>query len=192
MRIKSIIDVITNSSSEVYVIKDSSIENINQTLSKLGVSGIGKVIKFDLSRYRDWQKGKLSESSWDEEHYYKNLWAFLDLEDLKSIKEAYRRYIVYEEPEWETTKYGSATGISGDLDKYQKDYKRSRLDFDSWYEKNKNNLPGVEYVLGHTVYQITLQDMDGLYMTGSVEENSVTPEDINKIINNLNATRYFI
>lgn len=52
MKIKSIIDVITNSSSEVYVIKDSSLQDINQTLRKLGVSGIGKVIKFELPRYR--------------------------------------------------------------------------------------------------------------------------------------------
>ena len=53
MKIKSIIDVITNSSSEVYIIRDSSLQKINQTLSNLGVTGIGKVIKFDLSRYKD-------------------------------------------------------------------------------------------------------------------------------------------
>ena len=191
MKIKSIIDVITNSSSEVYIIKDSSLQKINQTLSNLGVTGIGKVIKFDLSRYKDWMGDKIKVSE-DEEHYFQNLWAFLDLDDLESVKEAYKRYILFEEPRWKPTKYGSATRISKDLDKYQKDYKRSGLDFDTWYEKNKNNLPGVEYVLGHTVYQITLQDMDGLFMTGSVEENSVSSEDIHKIVNNLNATRYFI
>ena len=134
-------------------------------------------------------KIKVSE---DEEHYFQNLWAFLDLDDLESVKEAYKRYILFEEPRWKPTKYGSATSISEDLDKYQKDDKRSGLDFATWYEKNKNNLPGVEYVLGHTVYQITLQDMDGLFMTGSIEENSVSSEDIHKIVNNLNATRYFI
>lgn len=191
MKIKSIIDVITNSSSEVYIIRDSSLQKINQTLSNLGVTGIGKVIKFDLSRYKDWMGDKIKVSE-DEEHYFQNLWAFLDLDDLESVKEAYKRYILFEEPRWKPTKYGSATSISEDLDKYQKDYKRSGLDFDTWYEKNKNNLPGVEYVLGHTVYQITLQDMDGLFMTGSVEENSVSSEDIHKIVNNLNATRYFI
>ena len=191
MKIKSIIDVITNSSSEVYIIRDCSLQNINQTLSNLGVTGIGKVIKFDLSRYKDWMGDKIKVSE-DEEHYFQNLWAFLDLDDLESVKEAYKRYILFEEPRWKPTKYGSATSISEDLDKYQKDYKRSGLDFDTWYEKNKNNLPGVEYVLGHTVYQITLQDMDGLFMTGSVEENSVSSEDIHKIVNNLNATRYFI
>ena len=191
MKIKSIIDVITNSSSEVYIIRDSSLQKINQTLSNLGVTGIGKVIKFDLSRYKDWMGDKIKVSE-DEEHYFQNLWAFLDLDDLESVKEAYKRYILFEEPRWKPTKYGSATRISKDLDKYQKDYKRSGLDFDTWYEKNKNNLPGVEYVLGHTVYQITLQDMDGLFMTGSVEENSVSSEDIHKIVNNLNATRYFI
>ena len=191
MKIKSIIDVITNSSSEVYIIRDSSLQKINQTLSNLGVTGIGKVIKFDLSRYKDWMGDKIKVSE-DEEHYFQNLWAFLDLDDLESVKEAYKRYILFEEPRWKPTKYGSATSISEDLDKYQKDYKRSGLDFDTWYEKNKNNLPGVEYVLGHTVYQITLQDMDGLFMTGSIEENSVSSEDIHKIVNNLNATRYFI
>ena len=191
MKIKSIIDVITNSSSEVYIIRDSSLQKINQTLSNLGVTGIGKVIKFDLSRYKDWMGDKIKVSE-NEEHYFQNLWAFLDLDDLESVKEAYKRYILFEEPRWKPTKYGSATSISEDLDKYQKDYKRSGLDFDTWYEKNKNNLPGVEYVLGHTVYQITLQDMDGLFMTGSVEENSVSSEDIHKIVNNLNATRYFI
>ena len=191
MKIKSIIDVITNSSSEVYIIRDSSLQKINQTLSNLGVTGIGKVIKFDLSRYKDWLDDKIKVSE-DEEHYFQNLWAFLDLDDLESVKEAYKRYILFKEPRWKPTKYGSATRISKDLDKYQKDYKRSGLDFDTWYEKNKNNLPGVEYVLGHTVYQITLQDMDGLFMTGSVEENSVSSEDIHKIVNNLNATRYFI
>ena len=191
MKIKSIIDVITNSSSEVYIIRDSSLQKINQTLSNLGVTGIGKVIKFDLSRYKDWMGDKIKVSE-DEEHYFQNLWAFLDLDDLESVKEAYKRYILFEEPRWKPTKYGSATRISKDLDKYQKDYKRSGLDFDTWYEKNKNNLPGIEYVLGHTVYQITLQDMDGLFMTGSVEENSVSSEDIHKIVNNLNATRYFI
>ena len=191
MKIKSIIDVITNSSSEVYIIRDSSLQKINQTLSNLGVTGIGKVIKFDLSRYKDWMGDKIKVSE-DEEHYFQNLWAFLDLDDLESVKEAYKRYILFEEPRWKPTKYGSATSISEDLDKYQKDYKRSGLDFDTWYEKNKNNLPGIEYVLGHTVYQITLQDMDGLFMTGSVEENSVSSEDIHKIVNNLNATRYFI
>lgn len=191
MKIKSIIDVITNSSSEVYIIRDSSLQKINQTLSNLGITGIGKVIKFDLSRYKDWMGDKIKVSE-DEEHYFQNLWAFLDLDDLESVKEAYKRYILFEEPRWKPTKYGSATRISKDLDKYQKDYKRSGLDFDTWYEKNKNNLPGVEYVLGHTVYQITLQDMDGLFMTGSVEENSVSSEDIHKIVNNLNATRYFI
>lgn len=191
MKIKSIIDVITNSSSEVYIIRDSSLQKINQTLSNLGVTGIGKVIKFDLSRYKDWMGDKIKVSE-DEEHYFQNLWAFLDLDDLESVKEAYKRYILFEEPRWKPTKYGSATSISEDLDKYQKDYKRSGLDFDTWYEKNKNNLPGVEYVLGHTVYQITLQDMDGLFMTGSVEKNSVSSEDIHKIVNNLNATRYFI
>ena len=191
MKIKSIIDVITNSSSEVYIIRDSSLQKINQTLSNLGVTGIGKVIKFDLSRYKDWMGDKIKVSE-DEEHYFQNLWAFLDLDNLESVKEAYKRYILFEEPRWKPTKYGSATRISKDLDKYQKDYKRSGLDFDTWYEKNKNNLPGVEYVLGHTVYQITLQDMDGLFMTGSVEENSVSSEDIHKIVNNLNATRYFI
>ena len=191
MKIKSIIDVITNSSSEVYIIRDSSLQKINQTLSNLGVTGIGKVIKFDLSRYKDWMGDKIKVSE-NEEHYFQNLWAFLDLDDLESVKEAYKRYILFKEPRWKPTKYGSATRISKDLDKYQKDYKRSGLDFDTWYEKNKNNLPGVEYVLGHTVYQITLQDMDGLFMTGSVEENSVSSEDIHKIVNNLNATRYFI
>ena len=191
MKIKSIIDVITNSSSEVYIIRDSSLQKINQTLSNLGITGIGKVIKFDLSRYKDWMGDKIKVSE-NEEHYFQNLWAFLDLDDLESVKEAYKRYILFEEPRWKPTKYGSATRISKDLDKYQKDYKRSGLDFDTWYEKNKNNLPGVEYVLGHTVYQITLQDMDGLFMTGSVEENSVSSEDIHKIVNNLNATRYFI
>ena len=191
MKIKSIIDVITNSSSEVYIIRDSSLQKINQTLSNLGVTGIGKVIKFDLSRYKDWMGDKIKVSE-DEEHYFQNLWAFLDLDDPESVKEAYKRYILFEEPRWKPTKYGSATRISKDLDKYQKDYKRSGLDFDTWYEKNKNNLPEVEYVLGHTVYQITLQDMDGLFMTGSVEENSVSSEDIHKIVNNLNATRYFI
>lgn len=191
MKIKSIIDVITNSSSEVYIIRDSSLQKINQTLSNLGVTGIGKVIKFDLSRYKDWMGDKIKVSE-NEEHYFQNLWAFLDLDDPESVKEAYKRYILFEEPRWKPTKYGSATRISKDLDKYQKDYKRSRLDFDTWYEKNKNNLPGIEYVLGHTVYQITLQDMDGLFMTGSVEENSVSSEDIHKIVNNLNATRYFI
>ena len=191
MKIKSIIDVITNSSSEVYIIRDSSLQKINQTLSNLGVTGIGKVIKFDLSRYKDWLDDKIKVSE-DEEHYFQNLWAFLDLDDLESVKEAYKRYILFKEPRWKPTKYDSATSISEDLDKYQKDYKRSGLDFDTWYEKNKNNLPGVEYVLGHTVYQITLQDMDGLFMTGSVEENSVSSEDIHKIVNNLNATRYFI
>ena len=191
MKIKSIIDVITNSSSEVYIIRDSSLQKINQTLSNLGVTGIGKVIKFDLSRYKDWMGDKIKVSE-DEEHYFQNLWAFLDLDDLESVKEAYKRYILFEEPRWKPTKYGSATSISEDLDKYQKDYKRSGLDFDTWYEKNKNNLPGIEYVLGHTVYQITLQDMDGLFMTGSIEENSVSSEDIHKIVNNLNATRYFI
>ena len=191
MKIKSIIDVITNSSSEVYIIRDSSLQKINQTLSNLGVTGIGKVIKFDLSRYKDWMGDKIKVSE-NEEHYFQNLWAFLDLDDLESVKEAYKRYILFEEPRWKPTKYGSATSISEDLDKYQKDYKRSGLDFDTWYEKNKNNLPGVEYVLGHTVYQITLQDMDGLFMTGSVEKNSVSSEDIHKIVNNLNATRYFI
>ena len=191
MKIKSIIDVITNSSSEVYIIRDSSLQKINQTLSNLGVTGIGKVIKFDLSRYKDWMGDKIKVSE-NEEHYFQNLWAFLDLDDLESVKEAYKRYVLFEEPRWKPTKYGSATRISKDLDKYQKDYKRSGLDFDTWYEKNKNNLPGVEYVLGHTVYQITLQDMDGLFMTGSVEENSVSSEDIHKIVNNLNATRYFI
>ena len=191
MKIKSIIDVITNSSSEVYIIRDSSLQKINQTLSNLGITGIGKVIKFDLSRYKDWMGDKIKVSE-DEEHYFQNLWAFLDLDDLESVKEAYKRYILFEEPRWKPTKYGSATRISKDLDKYQKDYKRSGLDFDTWYEKNKNNLPGIEYVLGHTVYQITLQDMDGLFMTGSVEENSVSSEDIHKIVNNLNATRYFI
>ena len=191
MKIKSIIDVITNSSSEVYIIRDSSLQKINQTLSNLGVTGIGKVIKFDLSRYKDWMGDKIKVSE-NEEHYFQNLWAFLDLDDLESVKEAYKRYILFEEPRWKPTKYGSATRISKDLDKYQKDYKRSGLDFDTWYEKNKNNLPGVEYVLGHTVYQITLQDMDGLFMTGSIEENSVSSEDIHKIVNNLNATRYFI
>ena len=191
MKIKSIIDVITNSSSEVYIIRDSSLQKINQTLSNLGVTGIGKVIKFDLSRYKDWLDDKIKVSE-DEEHYFQNLWTFLDLDDLESVKEAYKRYILFKEPRWKPTKYGSATSISEDLDKYQKGYKRSGLDFDTWYEKNKNNLPGVEYVLGHTVYQITLQDMDGLFMTGSVEENSVSSEDIHKIVNNLNATRYFI
>ena len=191
MKIKSIIDIITNSSSEVYIIRDSSLQKINQTLSNLGVTGIGKVIKFDLSRYKDWMGDKIKVSE-NEEHYFQNLWAFLDLDDLESVKEAYKRYILFKEPRWKPTKYGSATRISKDLDKYQKDYKRSGLDFDTWYEKNKNNLPGVEYVLGHTVYQITLQDMDGLFMTGSVEENSVSSEDIHKIVNNLNATRYFI
>ena len=191
MKIKSIIDVITNSSSEVYIIRDSSLQKINQTLSNLGVTGIGKVIKFDLSRYKDWMGDKIKVSE-NEEHYFQNLWAFLDLDDLESVKEAYKRYVLFEEPRWKPTKYGSATRISKDLDKYQKDYKRSGLDFDTWYETNKNNLPGVEYVLGHTVYQITLQDMDGLFMTGSVEENSVSSEDIHKIVNNLNATRYFI
>ena len=191
MKIKSIIDVITNSSSEVYIIRDSSLQKINQTLSNLGVTGIGKVIKFDLSRYKDWLDDKIKVSE-DEEHYFQNLWAFLDLDNLESVKEAYKRYILFEESRWKPTKYGSATRISKDLDKYQKDYKRSGLDFDTWYEKNKNNLPGIEYVLGHTVYQITLQDMDGLFMTGSVEENSVSSEDIHKIVNNLNATRYFI
>ena len=191
MKIKSIIDVITNSSSEVYIIRDSSLQKINQTLSNLGVTGIGKVIKFDLSRYKDWMGDKIKVSE-NEEHYFQNLWAFLDLDDLESVKEAYKRYILFKEPKWTPTKYDSATSISEDLDKYQKDYKRSGLDFDTWYEKNKNNLPGVEYVLGHTVYQITLQDMDGLFMTGSVEENSVSSEDIHKIVNNLNATRYFI
>ena len=191
MKIKSIIDVITNSSSEVYIIRDSSLQKINQTLSNLGVTGIGKVIKFDLSRYKDWMGDKIKVSE-NEEHYFQNLWAFLDLDDPESVKEAYKRYILFEELRWKPTKYGSATRISKDLDKYQKDYKRSGLDFDTWYEKNKNNLPGVEYVLGHTVYQITLQDMDGLFMTGSVEENSVSSEDIHKIVNNLNATRYFI
>ena len=191
MKIKSIIDVITNSSSEVYIIRDSSLQKINQTLSNLGITGIGKVIKFDLSRYKDWMGDKIKVSE-DEEHYFQNLWAFLDLDDLESVKEAYKRYILFEEPRWKPTKYDSATSISEDLDKYQKDYKRSGLDFDTWYEKNKNNLPGVEYVLGHTVYQITLQDMDGLFMTGSIEENSVSSEDIHKIVNNLNATRYFI
>lgn len=191
MKIKSIIDVITNSSSEVYIIKDSSLQKINQTLSNLGVTGIGKVIKFDLSRYKDWMGDKIKVSE-NEEHYFQNLWAFLDLDDPESVKESYKRYILFEEPRWKPTKYGSATRISKDLDKYQKDYKRSGLDFDTWYEKNKNNLPGVEYVLGHTVYQITLQDMDGLFMTGSVEKNSVSSEDIHKIVNNLNATRYFI
>ena len=191
MKIKSIIDVITNSSSEVYIIRDSSLQKINQTLSNLGVTGIGKVIKFDLSRYKDWLDDKIKVSE-NEEHYFQNLWAFLDLDDPESVKEAYKRYILFKEPRWKPTKYGSATRISKDLDKYQKDYKRSGLDFDTWYEKNKNNLPGVEYVLGHTVYQITLQDMDGLFMTGSVEENSVSSEDIHKIVNNLNATRYFI
>ena len=191
MKIKSIIDVITNSSSEVYIIRDSSLQKINQTLSNLGVTGIGKVIKFDLSRYKDWMGDKIKVSE-DEEHYFQNLWAFLDLDDLESVKEAYKIYILFKEPRWKPTKYDSATSISEDLDKYQKDYKRSGLDFDTWYEKNKNNLPGVEYVLGHTVYQITLQDMDGLFMTGSVEENSVSSEDIHKIVNNLNATRYFI
>lgn len=191
MKIKSIIDVITNSSSEVYIIRDSSLQKINQTLFNLGVTGIGKVIKFDLSRYKDWMGDKIKVSE-NEEHYFQNLWAFLDLDDLESVKEAYKRYILFEEPRWKPTKYGYATRISKDLDKYQKDYKRSGLDFDTWYEKNKNNLPGVEYVLGHTVYQITLQDMDGLFMTGSIEENSVSSEDIHKIVNNLNATRYFI
>lgn len=94
MKIKSIIDVITNSSSEVYIIRDSSLQKINQTLSNLGVTGIGKVIKFDLSRYKDWLDDKIKVSE-DEEHYFQNLWAFLDLDDLESVKEAYKRYILF-------------------------------------------------------------------------------------------------
>ena len=69
MKIKSIIDVITNSSSEVYIIRDSSLQKINQTLSNLGVTGIGKVIKFDLSRYKDWMGDKIKVSE-NEEHYF--------------------------------------------------------------------------------------------------------------------------
>lgn len=194
MKIKSIIDVITNSSSEVYVIRDSSLQDINQTLGELGVSGIGKVIKFDLSRYRDWQKGKLSGSSWDEEHYFQSLYAFLDEDDLESIKHYIWRYIVYSENKWVPSRNGSAYCIPGELDRFQEDFKKSRLEFEDWYEKKKseNDLPGIKDILQRIVYQITLQEMDGFYMTGSVEDNSVSPEDINKIINNLNATRYFI
>ena len=62
MKIKSIIDVITNSSSEVYIIRDSSLQKINQTLSNLGVTGIGKVIKFDLSRYKDYVKQQITKN----------------------------------------------------------------------------------------------------------------------------------
>lgn len=194
MKIKSIIDVITNSSSEVYVIKDSSLQDINQTLQELGVSGIGKVIKFELPRYRDWQEGKLEGSSWDEDHYFSYLYAFLDEENPESIKHYIWRYVVYRENKWVPSKNGSAYCIPGELDRFQKDYKKSGLEFEDWYEKKKseNDLPGIKDILPRSIYQTTLQDIDGLYMTGSVEENSVSPEDISKIINNLNATRYFI
>ena len=194
MRIKSIVDVITNSSSEVYVIRDSSKENINQTLSKLGISGIGKIIKFNLSRYRKWLEGKLKKITWDEEHYFQYLYAFLDEDDPESIKHYIWRYIVYEENKWVPSKNGSACCIPGELDRHQKDYKKSGLEFEDWYEKKKseNDLPGIKDILSRSIYQITLQEMDGLYMTGSVEENSVSPEDIDKIISNLNAIRYFI
>lgn len=194
MKIKSIIDVITNSSSEVYVIKDSSLQDINKTLKKLGISGIGEVIKFDLSRYRDWQEGKLSESSWDEDHYFNYLYAFLDKDNPESIKHYIWRYVVYGEDKWVSSRNGGAYSIPGEPDRFQKDFKKSGLEFEDWYEKKKSedDLPGVKDILSRSIYQITLQDMDGLYMIGSVEENSVSSEDIHKIIDNLNATRYFI
>lgn len=194
MKIKSIVDVITNSSSEVYVIRDSSIKKINRVLSKLGVSGIGKVIKFDLSRYRKWLEGKLKKITWDEEHYFRNLYAFLDEDDPESIKHYIWRYIVYSEDKWVPLKNGSAYDIQGELDRFQKDFKKSGLEFEDWYKKKKSedDLPGIKDILERSIYQITLQEMDGLYMIGSVEENSVSSEDISKIVDNLNATRYFI
>lgn len=149
MKIKSIIDVITNSSSEVYVIKDSSLQDINQTLRKLGVSGIGKVIKFELPRYRDWQEGKLSKSSWDEDHYFSHLYAFLDKDNPESIKHYIWRYVVYGEDKWVPSKNGSAYCIPGELDRFQEDFKKSGLEFEDWYEKKKSedDLPGIKDIL---------------------------------------------
>lgn len=194
MKIKSLVDVITNSSSEVYVIRDSSIESINQILKELGVSGVGQVIKFDLSRYRSWQKGKIKETTWGEEHYFRYLYAFLDEENPEIIKRFIQRYIVCGENKWVPLKDGSAYSIPNEPDRHQEDFKKSGLKFEDWYEKKKSedDLPKVKDILLRSIYQITLQEMDGLYMIGSVEENSVSSEDIRKIVDNLDATRYFI
>ncbi len=197
IKIQSYSDIITNSSSELFQLRTNlPLEQIKETLSTI-TSGYLEPILFDLKEYREFKNNHNSNHPKYDVYISIDGW-FYDPKDLKDIFTIYKYYLA---------NYYDST----------RDFLQQ--EFIEFVNKNKYFInPKITYINPYNIkdeafskfinshvmpdiytahkkadlYRASIEDLDGCILVLSEDDNSIPYEDMNKIEEMFNCTRYHL
>ena len=190
IKIQSYSDIITNSSSELFQLRtDLPLEQVKKTLSTI-TSGYLEPVLFDLKEYREFKNNH--NSNHPKYNVYTSIdgW-FYDPKDPEDIFTIYKYYL--------SNYYDSPRDLL-------------QQEFIEFVNKNKYLINPYtikdeafsEFINSHVmpdvytahekanIYMDSIEDLDGCILVLSEDDNSIPYEDINKIEEMFNCTRYHL
>lgn len=195
IKIQSYSDIITNSSSELFQLRtDLPLEQVKETLSAI-TSGYLEPVIFDLKEYREFKNNR----NHPKYNVYTSIYGwFYDPKDPEDIFIIYKYYL--------TNYYDSTMDFLQqefiefvNKNKYFINPEITRIDPDTIKDEafsefiNSHVMPDV-YTAHEkaNLYSASIEDLDGCILVLSEDDNSIPYEDMNKIEEMFNCTRYHL
>ena len=201
--IQSFSDIITNSSSELFVLNtNNTIQKIKEILSSI-TSGYLDPIIFDLEKYNKWKEDNSFVSNLESTYFDTIEGWFTDLDDENSLfdyrLQAFRNIMEYNSLEvcyfkesnipfyTEFMKFAKTIGLKSinSFSIYRENKEEKCKEFFNQFEKSGNTLPS----WWNPKEEDTVQGLNGKVLLLSYDENSIPYESfdfINEILNGYN------
>ena len=201
--IQSFSDIITNSSSELFVLNtNNTIQKIKEILSSI-TSGYIDPIIFDLEKYNKWKEDNSFVSNLESTYFDTIEGWFTDLDDENSLfdyrLQAFRNIMEYNSLEvcyfkesnipfyTEFMKFAKTIGLKSinSFSIYRENKEEKCKEFFNQFEKSGNTLPS----WWNPKEEDTVQGLNGKVLLCSCDENSIPYESfdfINEILNGYN------
>ena len=201
--IQSFSDIITNSSSELFVLNtNNTIQKIKEILSSI-TSGYLDPIIFDLEKYNKWKEDNSFVSNLESTYFDTIEGWFTDLDDENSLfdyrLQAFRNIMEYNSLEvcyfkesnipfyTEFMKFAKTIGLKSinSFSIYRENKEEKCKEFFNQFEKSGNTLPS----WWNPKEEDTVQGLNGKVLLLSCDENSIPYESfdfINEILNGYN------
>ena len=201
--IQSFSDIITNSSSELFVLNtNNTIQKIKEILSSI-TSGYLDPIIFDLKKYNKWKEDNSFVSNLESTYFDTIEGWFTDLDDENSLfdyrLQAFRNIMEYNSLEvcyfkesnipfyTEFMKFAKTIGLKSinSFSIYRENKEEKCKEFFNQFEKSGNTLPS----WWNPKEEDTVQGLNGKVLLLSCDENSIPYESfdfINEILNGYN------
>lgn len=217
----SFVDVITNSSTELFVCDTTkTVDMIEEILkANLKMHGYDKPWVFDLKKYREWKKKEREKQEYFEKHGnwrkgkrdYKNKFSyidgwFFDLEDEEDLKNIRKEYIEYGDGSgvWYTSSRNpfhdrifNATRAAekkypGD---WSKSYTARENEIEKIYQEIESQTNKPDWWINPFEYnhnKTSLNELDKKIIILSTDDNSIPYEQFDWIENMFNAKKYHL